>query len=202
MTLFIQTNTPSTQVSRRRVLIRVGGRLMEGLTRGRDGIHVDDRLGEMRHVMQEPMTHLGGDRVAFLHREIGVDGHVHFGMQPMPDPTRPHLGHLLDAWSVLGCMHNSADHLGTHTIEEPRQDRPTGLPHNCKIMYRVRKERDTPGQPDDDYLQQCGAQQSKEGSLNDPQATRGSHDGGIDYPMGMRVSMRGMLMHQRILHMS
>src|ERR671918_2879617 len=29
----------------------------------------------------------------------------------------------------------------------------------------------------------------KEGPLNGPQATRGGHDGRIDHPMGMRVSM-------------
>lgn len=48
-------------------MVRVVREVMEGFTGGIYGIHVNYCLGEMRHLLREPVAHFGSDRMAFLH---------------------------------------------------------------------------------------------------------------------------------------
>ena len=65
-----------------------------------EGIHVDHSHVEVAQLMQELMVDLSGYRVPLRHREFRRDRNVDLRPQPVPQPPRPHLRHVLDSWDV------------------------------------------------------------------------------------------------------
>ena len=65
---------------------------------------MDDGVGEMRHVMQQLMTHLCGNGMPLCHRQLWTHGDVQFCVQPMSHPPDAHLRDLLHVWQMLNCV--------------------------------------------------------------------------------------------------
>ena len=87
------------------------------LAGGVQRVHVDERISEMRQVMQELMPHFRGNGMALGDRQMGTDGNIQFRMQPMPHPPDAHLGDLLDLRCVLHRVSDLLDHRRVNPIQ-------------------------------------------------------------------------------------
>ena len=63
-------------------------------------IDVDNNIREVTDVMHRFVPHFFGKGVAFLDGKLRRNRHVHFGIQPVPQPARAHVGHFLNAADV------------------------------------------------------------------------------------------------------
>jgi len=61
---------------------------MESTDRPLVGIDMDHRQRQKYEMVQKLMTHFGGDLMAVGHGQAGRHSDVHFGVQPVAEPTR------------------------------------------------------------------------------------------------------------------
>ena len=81
---------------RRQAVVAVSLDGVEPLARPFVGIDMDHRQRQIFEMMQKLMPHFRGDLMAFSHGQIGWHRDVHFGMQPVAEPTRANVGDVVN----------------------------------------------------------------------------------------------------------
>ena len=80
-----------------RAVVAVAGNAVKFVAGLLDGIDVHHHRRKIAQVVEQLMTHLHGDGVAFSDRVPRSDGNAQVGVQAMTEPARAHVGHPFDA---------------------------------------------------------------------------------------------------------
>ena len=112
----------------RQVIVAVGGDAVVLLARFLHGVYVDHGFVEVDELVQEMVVDLPGYRVPLRYGQLRRDRYVDLGTQPVPEPARPDLSHVLDAFDVARGVPDLVQHLGVHPVEEASKDDLAGLP--------------------------------------------------------------------------
>ena len=92
------------------------------------------------------MSHVFGDFVAFLNRDIRRNGDIEFGMQSMTQPSYPYFRDVLHPGCVIHYVFDVIDDLRVDTVEQACEDGLAGLPYNAEDGYSNEKADNRVGQ--------------------------------------------------------
>jgi hypothetical protein len=109
-------------------------------------IDMDGGIGKIAQMMQELMPCVFGDFVTFLNRNIRRHGDIEFGMQPMTQPSHPHLRDVLHPGCVINRVFDVIDDLRVDTVEQAREYGLSGLPYDAEDGHSYEKADNRVGQ--------------------------------------------------------
>src|SRR5712664_3103579 len=76
------------------------------------------------------MSHFFGDSVSLVHRTMRIHGHIQFHVQPVTQPTGPHLRYAFDAFGVTGRLADFINDPWLNAVQYPGEYSLAGLPHD------------------------------------------------------------------------
>jgi len=95
-----------------------------------DGINMHHHRREIAQMVEQLVTHLHRDGVAFRDRMPRSDSNAQVGVQAMTEPARAHVGHLFDSLRTARCLADFVDDGRLDAIQHARKDRLARLPHD------------------------------------------------------------------------
>src|SRR5262249_2993653 len=87
-------------------------------------IDVHGHTAQMGQVVKKLMAYLLGDRVPLGHGKLWRYADAHVGMQAMANPSRPHVGDLIDRGDMCRRMGDSVHGFRVDSVQHPNDDRP------------------------------------------------------------------------------
>ena len=79
---------------------------------------MNGRVGEVRNLMEEPMSHLFGDGVSLGHAQMRINAHGQLSEDVMPSPAGSEIVHVADSFTPHGDVTNCAKNLRVDGVHE------------------------------------------------------------------------------------
>ena len=100
-------------------VVRVAGPVTVVLFSGQaHRVYMHRGVGQIFQVMEQPVVHVFGDIVPYLHREAAVNGDVDFRQHRVPQPAYPDLGNLPHAIGERSHVPDLVWNLGFDAVQQ------------------------------------------------------------------------------------
>ena len=116
----------------RQTIVAVFEKPVVKLTRGIGRIEMNYGVRQITQMMHQLVPHLHRNLVSLFNRKLRADRHIQLGVQAVPQPAHPHIGHAFYLGYVASGVLDLIDHLRLNPIQQPGENSLGRLPHNAK----------------------------------------------------------------------